>query len=136
MKTSEILALLPGLEALDGYQTVSATGHTVETPYLFPSKVRFNIARNLRTASKVKHDFETDRRAIFQKHATDGKLEDGSEAKAAASAELQALLDVENAVTILQLPKEELVQDEIPVPASVIAILMPIISEPAEPETP
>jgi hypothetical protein len=46
-----------------------------------------------------------------------------------------ALLDAENEATILRLPKFELVQDDIPVPASVIAILMPIISEdPAEVE--
>lgn len=132
MKTSEILDLLPALESLDSYTVLTAQGEPVMTPFLFPSKLRFNLARNIRTANKVKHDLEKARQGIFKKYAgEDGKMPDDK--KEEATREYAALLSAENDARILSLPKDELVQDAIPVPASVIAILMPII-ETAAPE--
>ncbi len=140
MKTSELLQLLPGLQALDCYPTgqVDTKGDAITVPYRFMVKTRFNIAKNLVVVSKVAAQFEAAKQEIRNEIRAkyldaDGKFiaEKVDEANAEMKAALDILGEQENPAgdKLLRLPYADIVCDDQPVPASVIAILLPLLDE-------
>lgn len=137
LKTSEIIALIPALAALDHYNLVDAAGAQVTVPYAFSAKTRFNIAKNLRVASQVDAQLTKAKNALVRKYADEtGKVEKDNPNHATIIAELNALADATNDAVLLTLPYADLVRDDQPVPASVIATLMPIIDDTEAPAPP
>jgi len=137
MKTGQIIQLITGLNSLDTYTAVTATGEKIEVPYDFSAKLRFNIAKNIVLAARVNATFNKNRRAIIDEYAdvAGGGLEENHPKRAEALERINALAEEDAEAGLLKLPHADLLRDDQPVPASVIAILLPIISDPVSEES-
>lgn len=116
MTINTILNLAPHLNKLDTF-----TG--------LPAKLRWNLARNLRSVAEVAKDFEAQRTAIVKRIAF-GKetIEAGTPEHEVAVKEIQELLEVEAAdVKLLKFQASDILRDDVPVPATLLAALDELI---------
>ncbi len=115
MTISTILNIIPHLNKLDSF-----TG--------LPAKLRWNLSRNLKTCNEVAKDFESQRVAIVKRLAPDAEnIEPGTPEHASAVKEIQELLEVETDVKLLKFQASDLVRDDVPVPATLIAAIDELI---------
>ena len=115
MTISTILNLIPHLNKLDSFVGL-------------PAKLRWNLARNIKTCAEVAKDFEAQRIAIVKRLAPEsGEIAAGTPEHETAVKEIQELLDVESQVTLLKFQAADLVRDDIAVPASLLAALDELI---------
>jgi len=116
MTISQIINLSKPLSDLSGFSDLSA-------------KVRWNLARNLRSVAEVAKDFEAQRTAIVKRIAF-GKetIEAGTPEHEVAVKEIQELLEVEAAdVKLLKFQASDILRDDVPVPATLLAALDELI---------
>lgn len=130
MTIKEILEIKAGLASLDTFTALNERNESVEVPFQFYGLTRWKIAKNLAVCEKVERDFAQERNRLFKAYADPGtgKLEQGSENFKTATAQLEDYANSEGPV-ILLLPRSDIVRDDQPVPAGVLACLMPIIED-------
>lgn len=115
MTISQIINLSKPLSDLSGFSDLSA-------------KVRWNLARNLRSVAEVAKDFEAQRVAIVKRLAGDKEtIELGTPEHEVAVKEIQELLDVETEVKLLKFQASDILRDDVPVPATLLAALDELI---------
>ena len=116
MTISTILNLIPHLNKLDSFVGL-------------PAKLRWNLARNIKTCAEVAKDFEAQRIAIVKRLAPEsGEIAAGTPEHETAVKEIQELLDVEAAdVKLLKFQASDILRDDVPVPATLIAALDELI---------
>lgn len=91
-----------------------------------PPKTKWNLAKNLRLTGNVAAQFEEQRVKAVRAHAGDGeKLDASSPAWDQFQTEMKALLNVEEDISLLKLPFEEVAALEIA--ASVLSVIEPIL---------
>lgn len=115
MTISTILNLIPHLQKLDTF-----TG--------LPAKLRWNLSRNIKTCDEVARDFDAQRVAIVKRIAPGAaEISKDDPAYPVAVAQIQELLNVESQVTLLKFQAADLVRDDVPVSATLIAALDDLI---------
>lgn len=115
MTIANIINITPSLNKLSEFATL-------------PAKLRWNLSRNLKTCNEVAKDFDEQRIAIVKRHAGDKEsLEPGTDEHAAAVKEIEELMAVESEVKLLRFAASDIVKDDVPVPAALIAAIDQLI---------
>lgn len=109
--------------------TLSAHLNKLDTFTGLPAKLRWNLSRNIKTCAEVAKDFEAQRTAIVKRLAGDKEtIELGTPEHEVAVKEIQELLNVEAAdVKLLKFQASDILRDDVPVPATLLAALDELI---------
>lgn len=132
LKLSECLAIMQGLNALDGHPVVIASGkpneQVINQPYEFGNAaLRLDIAKNLSALGAVQRDAQSAQQKITAEISKGGEIKPGSTENLALDRQLRELLDHPCDVELKRIKAADLKLDRNEIPGSVLAAIDPIL---------
>lgn len=92
------------------------------------AKVRWNMMRNLKACSEVAKQFDEQKLEVINRLSPDaGKIEPDHPSYPEAVKTMQEILDVETDTKLLKFPVADIMRDDLPIQASLILALEPLI---------
>lgn len=128
LTVEQTLTIVNGLSQLDGYDDVCTDGaiqKTCKRPYKFGGGVRWTIASDISVAKSVQTTWETVKNGLITQYSDNGKVPDANLPK--LNAELTSALSKPSNIVLARLKRDELKLDENPIPASILALIIPIV---------